>query len=365
MQSIRYRSLDAFRGIAALLVLLFHSPFYFQHKLAFIENSDIFVDFFFILSGFVLTHTYLAQYRNLTFKQFALKRFARLYPLHIFILALFALFLLFKLLAIQFISNDIENPFIKNNLVGFLSHATLLNAHNLTSNLSWNAPAWSIGAEFSTYLLFYALVIMFLSRNSNKLLILLSCTAIAYTCLFTLTDKTLLQTYKLGVIRAASGFFLGASSYYISKQIPFKNNKVKDTLIEVLILIIVVVAVSYLTLYKPFQLLLFLLFALVVIIFSNTKGLISMMLNHAGFQWLGKHSYSIYMNHLLIITICSQIWQLFNNSNKSAFNTPLALYLNIGLIALTILSAYFTYRFIEFPCYQKANKALAMNSSKK
>ena len=53
----RFVLLDGFRGLAALLVVLFHaerdgSPFYR------LDPLFLMVDFFFVLSGFVLLHAY-------------------------------------------------------------------------------------------------------------------------------------------------------------------------------------------------------------------------------------------------------------------------------------------------------------------
>ena len=56
---IHFGVLDSWRGVAALLVALFHlnilSSIYSLH---FIRNSYLFVDFFFVLSGFVISHSY-------------------------------------------------------------------------------------------------------------------------------------------------------------------------------------------------------------------------------------------------------------------------------------------------------------------
>ncbi len=54
-----FLSLESFRGIAAILVVLFHSPFAYGEKLPIIKHGEIFVDFFFILSGFIIAHAYL------------------------------------------------------------------------------------------------------------------------------------------------------------------------------------------------------------------------------------------------------------------------------------------------------------------
>src|ERR1700761_7501775 len=90
---MRFRALDSWRGIAALLVALFHlnlvSPIY---SLDFVRNGYLFVDFFFVLSGFVITHGYADRLGTLQgVGAFAFKRFRRLWPLHVIVLAMFVL----------------------------------------------------------------------------------------------------------------------------------------------------------------------------------------------------------------------------------------------------------------------------------
>ena len=60
-----FRVLDSWRGIAALLVALFHLDIYSAlYSLDFTRNAFLFVDFFFVLSGFVITHSYAAPSRD-------------------------------------------------------------------------------------------------------------------------------------------------------------------------------------------------------------------------------------------------------------------------------------------------------------
>lgn len=55
----RFEALDAFRGICAISVVIFHMHFIDSiTELSFFRGSAIFVEFFFILSGFVLAHGY-------------------------------------------------------------------------------------------------------------------------------------------------------------------------------------------------------------------------------------------------------------------------------------------------------------------
>jgi peptidoglycan/LPS O-acetylase OafA/YrhL len=58
------------------------------HTLSFVWNSYLFVDFFFVLSGFVISANYQERLmRGFGVGRFMLLRFGRLYPLHLFMLA--------------------------------------------------------------------------------------------------------------------------------------------------------------------------------------------------------------------------------------------------------------------------------------
>ena len=90
---MHFRVLDSWRGIAALLVAIFHlnvfSPVY---SLDFFRNAFLFVDFFFVLSGFVITHSYGDRMGTLDgVGNFAVRRFNRLWPLHAIVLLAFVL----------------------------------------------------------------------------------------------------------------------------------------------------------------------------------------------------------------------------------------------------------------------------------
>ncbi len=56
----RFETLDSLRGICAIFVVFFHMNIVGAFtELSFFRNSSIFVEFFFVLSGFVLAHSYL------------------------------------------------------------------------------------------------------------------------------------------------------------------------------------------------------------------------------------------------------------------------------------------------------------------
>ncbi len=76
----RNHLLDAMRGVAALFVLMFHVGKSIDAGWA--PGGYLAVDFFFVLSGFVIAKSYDAQLSvTLSWLQFAAKRLVRLYPI--------------------------------------------------------------------------------------------------------------------------------------------------------------------------------------------------------------------------------------------------------------------------------------------
>lgn len=76
----RFHVLDGMRGIAAIVVMLFHYSPFLTH--AMLQNGYIAVDFFFVLSGFILSHSYENRIQNgMSSYEFISKRIARLYPM--------------------------------------------------------------------------------------------------------------------------------------------------------------------------------------------------------------------------------------------------------------------------------------------
>ncbi|QSB19598.1 hypothetical protein JN403_00265 [Pseudomonas sp. 15A4] len=61
------------------------------HRAAFFRRAEILLNFFFVLSGFVLAHSY-GMKAGFGFKRFIVSRVFRLYPLHVVMLLVFILF---------------------------------------------------------------------------------------------------------------------------------------------------------------------------------------------------------------------------------------------------------------------------------
>jgi peptidoglycan/LPS O-acetylase OafA/YrhL len=148
--------LDFYRYLAAFGVLLLHFTEFARYDqkagvgLA-VFNFYLFVDFFFILSGFVIGVSYFEKVDTPSkIFIFLRRRIARIYPLHILTLTLY---LLPAIVGLSF------NP-AKYRLNEIASQILLYQSWCLNQPAPLNFPAWSISVEWGMYLLFPALVLI-------------------------------------------------------------------------------------------------------------------------------------------------------------------------------------------------------------
>src|SRR3954447_25021058 len=86
-----FLALDSLRGICATFVVIYHfESDAFIRKIPFIQHGFLFVDFFFVLSGFVIA----ANYRDKIASEYSILKFfflrlGRLYPLYVSMLFAF------------------------------------------------------------------------------------------------------------------------------------------------------------------------------------------------------------------------------------------------------------------------------------
>jgi len=154
-------ALTAVRGLAAWWVVLFHFDAYLEPYLPswgfdFISRGYLAVDLFFCLSGFVIYFNYggLAVTRARDISVFYLKRFAKIYPLHIFTIGLYLLLLGALLLS--------HHGFPAERFSGqsLLANLFLVQDWGFATDFTWNVPSWSISAELAAYLLFPVIVVL-------------------------------------------------------------------------------------------------------------------------------------------------------------------------------------------------------------
>jgi len=363
----RFLVLDSWRGIAACLVALFHLDAYSHlYGVAFLRNSWLFVDFFFVLSGFVIAANY--QQRLLDgfgVGRFLFLRLGRLYPLHFTMLALFIGSELLRVLrrvlvpglsSVALFSTPQEAPDT------ILANLLLIQSLHLYDFLTWNVPSWSISTEFYTYVVF-ALCLIGLRKHAWIAVLLAMIGGPALIA--TLSERNMATVYDWGIVRCVYGFAAGALAWNIHKK---WNEKLRTWLCgsiaewSALALVVIFVSAAGTTLLSiaaPY------VFALVVLVFAFEAGTASAVLKLRPLIFLGTVSYSIYMTHVFIAKrMFDAAYQLEKRWHINPFtyrdidkgDVP---FLGTQLwhgdiaylvyLAMIIAMSYFTYSWIEKP----------------
>lgn len=369
---MKYNTLESLRGIAAIIVVLFHSGFVDGEKSSIIAQGRIFVDFFFILSGFVMAYAYTNKITDgLSFKEFTILRFGRLYPLHLFTLLLWLPYVLAKVYAYQSLGLG-GDPTITNNLYTFVCNLFLINSLGINDSHSWNYPAWSISVEFFTYLIFFTFI--YSIKSSFKPVYLGVFSLCSYAALYLLSDDTLLSSYEFGIFRCVGGFFFGAYLLHLSKSFELALTKATASILEVFVVILALFLVNNSFEDKVFQLSSFLAFGVIIIVFAiQHQGIISSLLKHRFMILLGTLSYSIYMLHAIVFAMLGNIYQFIlkypvvfsehNGVSIRVFNTPYADVINLITVVFIIFLSYFSYTYIEKPWRNRFRKLANKNST--
>ncbi len=346
--------LDSFRGIAAIFIIAFHLKYVGSiTETSFIKNAYLFVDMFFVLSGFVLTHSNAFK-KDLNFKSFFIARFFRIYPLHIFMFSVVLLIEVLKMVGYKYGIHFNNIPFTgDNNPIYIIPHILLLQSWLNIPELGFNGPAWSISVEFYLYIIFFITLII-KSKIKYLLWAILSIIAI---CLM-LSNKEIL--FNNGVYRGIFGFFIGSLTYLLYKSVYMKIKSLHSvyfTIMELTILMLLYILFISDLAYKPAYIVI--LFAFQMFIFSFEKGMISSLLLFKPFQLIGRLSYSIYLIHYTVIFVTIALAILLGKFGIHITETINGvryidygnIYVNNTVVVLIILCVVYlstlTYKYIE------------------
>lgn len=263
-------------------------------ELEFFRGSSIFVEFFFVLSGFVLTHGYGFR-KDLKFTVFMKARFFRLYPLHIFMFSVFVLLEFGKLVAYKYAGFTFNNiPFTGHTAIGeIIPNLLLIQSWTpFTEHLSYNAPSWSISIEFYLYVLLFFSVVVF-SKFKKYIWVLLQ--FIAFYLIASESDILVSP-----VLRGLSCFFGGALTYLVYKKVAYiQVTKLLGSVVEIAIISFIIAIVQSKFQYQGIATTV--LFYIAILVFAFESGIVSSFLKLKSFQEAGKLSYSIYMTHSAIL----------------------------------------------------------------
>lgn len=278
------------------------------------------VSFFFVLSGFILTHVYTSKKPSGYFG-FIRDRLARLWPVHIFALCFLVMFV--RPDAITF---DGEGLFAKS--VQLALNLTLMQSIFPFDKImfSWNAVSWSISTEVFFYLAFPFLVIGIRKNWAIKLLVAIF---ISTAFVFAMTAFSKTQTgqevginmfyaaYSNPLFRGVE-FVLGMSLWVVWDK--YIRNYEASYLVWSAVEIVAVLfaawwicygaehAISYLGDFESPRLMANTMgsawvFAILIGAVASGRGVVGSILSNRVLVYLGEISFSIYMIHQVLLKV--------------------------------------------------------------
>lgn len=336
----RFLALDALRGLAALWVVYFH---------VYGGMAYLAVDFFLVLSGFILSHRYLYSDKPSTPLAFINHRIARLYPLHLYTLLMFTL--------VHWLMYWTMPDFPDGTLFTFIQNLTL--THNIGLNphgLTWNYPSWSVSVEFWVNIVFIFLITR---QTRSGILFLLGTLGILVLFMQHGQLNTQSDNYfgflNSGLLRGMASFLLGILSYRL--YLFYRNDRRVERYangLEIACLLVVIGLLWSRTstsmgmdVFVPYFSL------LMVAIFAFERGWLSRGLRKLAY--LGDISYSVYLNHLVVLMLIRH-WALDHPLPK-----PAILALTVGIV---LVYSHFTHRYLEIPLGKAMRRGLEWLTSK-
>ena len=336
--------LDLMQFIASAGIVFHHSHEFFtsaanrQYLLDRTSGLALFVDLFFIISGFVIAHIYHDRINSmLGYGEFLKRRVGRLVPLHWLVLfasiAIWSMFLLVNISA--------------NHLPSFKPECiaeTALLLHSFVRcgrGITFNDPSWSISTEMVMYIAFPFIAII----GARSATVLLSAGVLSLTAMVAVVashhDWSLIGsswTELSPVLRAVPSFILGAALFY--------NRKLVSRLpVPGFILAGATVTLIFAMLSGLSQLLTLLIVYVVAVasVAADVECAPSAIVRR--FAPLGQLTYSIYMWQSLFILV------MINSVGDKLLhvNTTGAIVIAIICYVTLFLWSYFSFFFIETP----------------
>jgi peptidoglycan/LPS O-acetylase OafA/YrhL len=346
------KALTSLRGVAAFMVVIYHArllddwQFGLDRYTAIFSRSYLWVDFFFILSGFILAYVYgrsfegafsAAKYRN-----FLVRRLRRIYPLHLATLLLFVPLVLHDVLADQ--ARYPAGIYLRS----FFENLFLVQSWHDHDIVAWNAPSWSISSEWAAYLLF---PLAFYVVYRGPLVLAGGVVVLGVLCLYvmsTFAPREILDImFGFGTLRCLAGFCLGILICRLYRLNHLYRAYPGVTVIGsdgacagVLVLIFVLLHTS------GHDIWLVPAFAVLILSAALNRGRMKRIFETPVLYQLGLISYSLYMTHWFVYQVALGVRDRWLGAEPDG----LALAgLMTGAVALTVALSIVTYRHVEQP----------------
>ena len=345
--------LDGLRGVAAIMVVAFHifevhTPNRFEQV---INHGYLAVDFFFMLSGFVIGYAYDDRWSKMSVGKFFKLRLVRLQPMVVMGMIIGAICFYFQ--------DSVLWPEIHNvplwkvigiMLIGclMLPVPTSMDIRGWNEMYPLNGPGWSLFFEYMVNIL-YAVWIRKFSKLALSILVFLAACFLVHLAVFGPNGDVIggwsLEPAQLhiGLARVLYPFFAGLLLFRIGKL-----TRIRHAFLWASLLIIIVLSVPRIGgendvwkngLYESMMI----LFVFPLIIYIGASGELIGKTSTRISKFLGDISYPIYITHYPIIYM---YWG-YVHDNKVALkdNIPMA----VTVFISTIVIAYVCLKLYDEP----------------
>ncbi|MFT3935910.1 MAG: acyltransferase [Chitinophagaceae bacterium] len=338
-----YQILDGLRGVAAIIVVIFHlaEPLASNHLDNVINHGYLAVDFFFLLSGYVIGYAYDDRWNKLTIGGFLRRRFERLQPLVILGMTLGAIGFYF--------TDSTVWPLIHTVPVWKLIVVMLIGWTILPVPLSMDIRGWQEmhpldGVCWSLFFEYIANILyaVGLRKLSNKALTVFVVLAGALLLHFAVTNPngdvtggwTLnAEQMRVGITRTIFPFFAGLLLSRVAKPVYIKNAFLWCSLLLAVVLLMPRIGgAAHLWangLYEAFCIII--VFPLIVYI--GASGVVRSKTEDKICSFLGNLSYPLYITHYALLYF--YVGWVSNHSGITVLQAwPYALLSLLGAIVL-------------------------------
>lgn len=337
--------LDGLRGVASIMVIIFHlfEPLSTGHLDQVVNHGYLAVDFFFLLSGFVIGYAYDARWGAMRFTDFMKLRLIRLQPMVIMGMLFGAACFYFQDSAIW---PDIHAVSIWKLLLVMVIGFTLIPVPQSMDIRGWyemhplNGPGWSLFFEYVANIL-YGLFVRKFSKTALSILVLISGAALIHLAVTSPNGDVIggwsidPAQLRIGFTRVMYPFFAGLLLYRMGNLGQVKNAFFWCSLLVVLALSIPRIGGAEHLWMNGLYDSLSIILVFPLIIYMGASGQIVSPAANRICTFLGQISYPIYITHFPLIYLYTA-W-VSNHKPGMLEAMPMALLVFVASIAFAYI----------------------------
>ena len=315
-----------------------------QATMPFLKDGNLAVEFFFVLSGFVLTHVYFTRYAEGRFDyvDFIRRRVARIYPLHLLMLVAFV--------AVGVVLSRLGTRSALFDVATIPNHLLLIHAWGFQDVGTYNNVSWSISAEWAAYLTFPIFLWLAARRGIVAMLVGTILLAIGLVVGFDGTQGLTHRTVDFGAVRIFATFPLGVASWLVFRRLVDRPPPPALAYLTTLLPVVAFVVGSVAGL--PQGGLLFAMPPMVLGLALLDQSDRLRIFARPAWVYLGEISYGLYMVHMFVFRFPLVAGERVEGLAKPWIYDMLMLL----AAAASLLAAHLTFRHVEQPLGRRINR---------